>query len=568
MESIAAWILERGGSLFSLEQLLGSLTIFGTVKTQYLLRAFNVLALVLLLLWSLSPLGAQATLRVLSTDYFPYNTSQTIFFVNTSALGVRSTFGLENLDLVPAINAIYSAALISSATTQASMDPWGNVKIPMLERLDQSASDADGWIPVPTENISYSALLGVPIARIPTGNSSFQVISSYFYLDCQHPNLFPPNGSEYVWPVLSEVPQQCIDRNESVIVGSNRYVDNVTESTFSIGGLTNNAQRGYSNYYVINPGVVDWTGGFATSPREILFQSVNKAGRDGVTAVNCTIQFSTVQSQIFCVNNNCTVTKMRPFSSPFPPTHTPLEDCVTAKNFYNQFSLVFSNPLMNLLYSSYTELYVEIDESPLANSTAGFPMWELTGLQIGDRLGRAMNTYWLASLIPEYIAGGMPTFNFTYNEWVEYFGMQAFNVSSFVWSTGPRWVFYPGNTTDAFVSTLEYRYVCDKGWLAILIISSGVLLVVGGIGTALKYAKIGPDILGYFSSLTRDNPNVAEGMGHTTLDGFERARMLKGLTVKLGDVQPDKNFGRISIATSNGPRPDAVAGLRRGRVYL
>ncbi len=44
---------------------------------------------------------------------------------------------------------------------QAPEDPWGNVKIPYLEKLDVSTADRDGWVPVPTSGVPYSSLLGL-----------------------------------------------------------------------------------------------------------------------------------------------------------------------------------------------------------------------------------------------------------------------------------------------------------------------------------------------------------------------------------------------------------------------
>jgi len=55
---------------------------------------------------------------------------------------------------------------------------------------------------VPTENIIYSSLLGFAIERVPTyGNVTFEIVSSYFYLDCNDPILIPFEN-EHRWTEL------------------------------------------------------------------------------------------------------------------------------------------------------------------------------------------------------------------------------------------------------------------------------------------------------------------------------------------------------------------------------
>jgi hypothetical protein len=43
--------LERGSTLGRLEQLSGSMTAFGAISTQFMLKTFNVLGLALVALW-------------------------------------------------------------------------------------------------------------------------------------------------------------------------------------------------------------------------------------------------------------------------------------------------------------------------------------------------------------------------------------------------------------------------------------------------------------------------------------------------------------------------------------
>jgi hypothetical protein len=62
----ARWRAQRGAPLGALEELLGSASLFGTVETQFLLRSCTFTGVLLFVLWALSPVGGQASLRLVS----------------------------------------------------------------------------------------------------------------------------------------------------------------------------------------------------------------------------------------------------------------------------------------------------------------------------------------------------------------------------------------------------------------------------------------------------------------------------------------------------------------------
>lgn len=65
----------------------------------------------------------------------------------------------------------FGSALLQNQEVRAgSRGNWGNVKIPRIERLDESSAYDDGWLPVPNYNRTaetYSSLMGIPIVRVP-----------------------------------------------------------------------------------------------------------------------------------------------------------------------------------------------------------------------------------------------------------------------------------------------------------------------------------------------------------------------------------------------------------------
>lgn len=157
-------------------------------------------------------------------------------------------------------------------------------------------------------------------------------------------------------------------------------------------------------------------------------------------------------------------------------------------------------------------------------------------------------------------------------------------------------------TARASASRLVLRY--SLPWLLVLFVASTALTLCALASLLFNLRRLGPDILETFSSFTRDNPYVVSSAssqqaaplffarsvdaGHgggsrpagSNLDGVKRARLLRDVKVILADVAADEPVGHIALTTamparytdrdggnSNGLRGDAVAVLRKGRLY-
>jgi hypothetical protein len=132
---LAQWRLERGERLGVLDQVFGSTTIVSSVTTQLETGAFNVVGLLMILIWALSPIGGQSSARILE-----FQTGTTSLFAYTVYLDMNNTFNEYTgaVDAVPAAAAhgVFVAALLTPGNVQSSsQDTWGNVKVPMLESL-------------------------------------------------------------------------------------------------------------------------------------------------------------------------------------------------------------------------------------------------------------------------------------------------------------------------------------------------------------------------------------------------------------------------------------------------
>lgn len=109
------------------------------------------------------------------------------------------------------------------------------------------------------------------------------------------------------------------------------------------------------------------------------------------------------------------------------------------------------------------------------------------------------------------------------------------------------------NQTEG-VATARYDvYRANRHWVIILIIATLCLEVLAVAGAVLQAFIQGPDILGFASSLTRENPHVRLPPGGSGLDGPARARALGPLRVQLSDVSPKDEAGYIAFRTALSP---------------
>lgn len=104
----------------------------------------------------------------------------------------------------------------------------------------------------------------------------------------------------------------------------------------------------------------------------------------------------------------------------------------------------------------------------------------------------------------------------------------------------------------------------DWRWVSVLLVSVVVLLVVGIASIIIESFLIAPDVLGYASSLARNNrylhlPKTAAN----PMSGPERARTLGAVSVMIQDVKPDKPVGKIAL----GLHHDRAEKLKPGRLY-
>jgi hypothetical protein len=95
------------------------------------------------------------------------------------------------------------------------------------------------------------------------------------------------------------------------------------------------------------------------------------------------------------------------------------------------------------------------------------------------------------------------------------------------------------------------EYHLSWPWLAVDIVTC-LILFFGALACFwLRIHTVAPDVFGYVSSMTRDNPHLHLPEGGTAMSGLERARALKKIKVKLTDLSSDREVGRIGLTVAD-----------------
>ncbi|QPC59011.1 hypothetical protein HYE67_001242 [Fusarium culmorum] len=504
----ARWKLEKGATLNLLEQLIGSRTVGSTLVTQISLGRFNILGIALLMLWSLSPLGSQAALRMLRTRLEPVYAPSNLLYYTTDAPSVFSSSMLVSRGEIDQyrstqafVQTMYSSLLLAPPSTKSNaMDLWGNVKIPKLEVEDDNNSSWKNvsWNSAPD---SYSSLVGLPVTNVTQGNVTFSLESSYIDLDCKqfNYNISVMKQKEYEWDYFDGNNNGSIRLRNGTFHGMNgttlQSVWSVAVDRFIDEYWNNNTlcpSRGQerdcqSPKLLVNetdlkvtPAQLVFEASFRTSPKQFVPPM-------RVEAV-CDVVQRYVESRVACSRadtsspQNCTVTQQRFSRQPHAP------EGVTMLSFPDIWSWVTRGLPEGVKGQSYADTTIRYLNNPeLTSFTTGDEVEEgkllsnVTGKQFGRRLSQLLTTYVLLGQLNQYTSQGSSDINAR---------------------------FEPNVTVPVDVSTLKRIYVVHWSWMALFTACCAVLLASGITGVIFAHLAAGPEILGYASSVVRDSKYV------------------------------------------------------------
>ena len=494
-------------------------------------------------MWLLSPLGGQSSLRILGFTNTLVISQGQIHFFDTFSIPDTSIFSSADDYSSSIVGALLDASLMQTdQIANSPVDQWNNVKIPRLQDLSPFTHPAPGnpWISVnqTTTKKAWSSLTGLMIQQLPGADkSNFTLESAYLDIACSNSTRIDedlqlsykkafPSGLKFhnaSWPFSS--PSGLYQNSTSSFFMDTGSLDSLTEyeSSSEISSIK--------------------------SPLNLLYGS-NLSQNKFMDLFNCSVMTARVESDITCHGSFCTVNRMR------------RSEIYTMSPFYIPFgSVTYQNMLLYLPFAmgvphagtiSPIENYLLGSDKPLAGRLlpilADFSA--VTGQVFSERLTTIVNTVWQASLALGSIPLGAKA-NYT-----------AHNPTSGDDSS------FPSKSRTTTINTEISVYAANHLFCIILVVIALILQVCAIFGLVLKYTATAPDILGYVSTMTMENPHIKVPSGGNTLDGIERARYLQKVKVQLADVYWDQVQGHVALRTVENEVDFAKGKLSKKKYYI
>ena len=546
---------QEGATVAKLEQLQASISLPGTLKAIWSLRTFTSrTSAALIIVWGWFYLGSQAT-----TSEYEYRTSgsyhkmqmayfspqkPSLFYSEHSAVTVPDVT-LSNL------NSMYNTFSLSSSNVLSkpqSYDLNGAARIPLVnadgtqaaiiysgKKLDRKRH---GWYDVGRSSVlNFASSIGTTIytwdatygaANVNNLEGDYMSNATYFNVTCETTDNY--NASAFPKGVN---PQSLYSINST---------DDRNFSTLSVTD---------------SPRIFDVWG---RAPD--LLPSLK------VAHSSCRIHGVPIQIKVHCSTGNCAATRMRFVPGAAQTNRTAFDN--------NDFSSMFFN---NLLLSNGVPNDFNFDafdaQSPVANNLwmglfafinvaegGKFSDQNLTlaeakaqsNMRLAFYMTTMINTYYQASLDPTQGSA---------NDFTQY----ATNTQGIINGTIHSGDYLRGTVKGAMFSP---QYRLSIPWVIVDLISCKILLAAAILAFWLRQRTLAPDIFGYVSSLTRDNPHLNLPEGGSGMSGLERARALKKVKVRIADVADENGVGKVGLRYA-GPNDDSniqMAHLKRDRHYV
>jgi hypothetical protein len=568
---------------------MASQSVWGTVESQFLMRRLTIVGVNLMFLWAMSPLGGQASLRLLERSTSTDHTFKPLRYLSTgagsAAWAMTSGTYVESGGALTQIEPLYAAALFGSdEVKKGAEDTWGNVKIPFTHELNSS------WSPVPT-NISrpedYRALVGIPVIGRPTNrDGSFNIETSHLTLECepfQSTIVDKFNYTALQRLVPGQIWQNMSDSDSPW--GQKTVAGGKTATFFLQTDLP--LSQGDDGRFDAYAGYVNTSAKTQSYPkRQISYASASGFEPEGNTTLNfanCSLGQVHIETKVNCTMDKCSAVEQRRSSTDTRDENTtPFDHVLIAELALKAFPKTFgwsrgSSPTEQFLFNATAFQFV----SPTANlgDNVGWVDLALLSTDVfAKRLSLLLNTYYQLTIAPNAYLGNLPQSNYsafglnttpahdvdvylssnvttrntTFVDW--YFPFQD--------STYDSGIYFIGATTNSTVSKTHAIFVCNFAWLGLLLAAAATIFATGVASLVLKWKTLGPEMFGFVTSMTYENRFVNIPDGGTMLNGMERARLLKDVEFCVGDVRGDDDVGHIAFAAGVPLRK-----LERGRLY-
>ncbi|KAJ3535168.1 hypothetical protein NM208_g7250 [Fusarium decemcellulare] len=511
-ENLARWCLERPGgiSLVTLEHLFGSQSFAQVLGRVFIIRTQVTVGVTILLTWAMSPLGGQSASRILSYGHRESTTSTNIYYADPGQQTSHYLDWLSSKDSGASVTALYSASLLSSGMQKRSpRDLWDLPRIPQWP----GTTPVGEWYDVDVGALAaglaagsshYVSLLGVRVEGLEATDGEttydFSIETSYTNFTC-----FVGFNSDPAYDAPAAKPEQWIAAGRA-----EPFRVNITSSI----------------------PWDEWTKRENPPPLGMLYRSLSIED-DGYSfnIATCSIRTIFLETAMSCgpapLASTCAAVRQRRVEDRYTPNRVSnlLRKSPTALQ-----EAVYLWPKASgegvLNQASPTENYILGDPNPYAGQPT--TAW---GDKIDDqfpepfsrRFTTAFNTFWDATIDP----------------------LGHTNVSFM--ATAPTSEGPVMNVTVGAKTVTREVYTANRLWISLLLATTILLEILAILGLLLQFRIHGPDILGFASSITRDNPYVPLPPGGSHLDGSDRTRLLQHVRLQLADVHPKGEKGYITV---------------------
>ena len=506
----------------------------------------------IIVLWLLSPLGGQSSLRILEIKNQDLASQATLHYFNISStprLAENSGAGVafstsDNRDMENAISALLGASLLATdSVLNSPVDLWNNVKIPLLDELSPYNPDLaeNPWITIDeTFHHVWTSLSGLMLFGVPdTGLSTFTLETSYLDVSCA--NSIRINGTE--------------NGNYSgtlAAAGISLPLHNISHE-YSIDPFTLLGQPVQVSSFFLDSMDLDISSRTRfTHPTNLIYGS-NVQGNQSMDLYNCSVMTPRVEANITCHGNACAATHLR---RSLYDTTSPLVPPFSSTEWSNLLLFIpFSVGIPHAGNPSPIDQYMMGSNTPI--SAGDVPIapsfYNISGQVFAKRLTTILNTVWQAGIAPFSVGDGASA---------------HFNTSLAGTDYEMQEQVPAANATMTHMEQIPI-YVADRVYISLLLLITLTLQGCAVAGLVLNWTATAPDILGYVSTMTRDNTYVDVPSGGNTLDGMERARYLADLEVQIADVEADEVEGHIAFrSVDDGRRAFKNGFLVKKKLYV
>lgn len=505
----------------------------------------NFVAVFTVLLWCLSPLGSQASLRVISiVSSYPGNP------VELTTLNTFTPYQYGyNQGVTEAITSVANpmAASLSAASLLATrnQDLWGNIRFPVIENLEKNST---GWMDIPrNNNLTYASLVGVPVIGLPSsGNTSFTLPGSYLSITCPvFDTMHALNFTNFTGPDAPS-PGNGDDCSWTSAWGGYQFKIAISEPCSN--SLNASMERTRNARKMIWE---SWERGYADDEKH----------RSPITRAICDITTTYVDANVTCESldgsqstNTCNMSSAR--------------RSVDESHFHKNWTIFDVN------FPGDAKLPIRYNQGLLYILTTMFPTIEQNG-GLQPLIGYFIDPYHaVGNLFGENLMSPQTTtpevfgtrLSQLFNS-VLYLGISP---SAFTGSVNMTEITRKGSSIKDTPVKLTARNThlqnivrCNRPWLVILIISSVVIFCFALVGAYLHIITIAPDLLGSISVALLQN-KIEGIVGSSTWSSDEWSKNMRDIKLWLGDVQPEADVGRLALTTA---AQDVPPGSIKGRLY-